>query len=488
MDCNNATEDANELHNSKDQARAARRASVFVAQDSPTCSLAGSLRYQSAEQVATGTLIAVASSQWLVQLSLQIRREHFMKRHPFIVLARVLLMLLAVAGVSLISIVPAGAQSSTVSKSCGKCGRQVPVTSQVGGSCPHCSVRWGFESSTTIPGILGLWTVPRGSTTAELYAKKMARVWKETDQRTLARLAVEDNDSDVRRGAARRLSDQTLIRKVAVESKDTVAREIAVWKLGDRICLQSLSKNDPDAAIRQASMNRLAVETRAIDLGAGVTMDLALVPAGSFRMGVGDEKRGVTLSKPFYMGRYEVTQAQWQTVMGNDPSNNKGGQNPVENVSWNDCQQFLAKLNERLPGMKASLPTEAQWEYACRAGSTREFCYGDGKDRLAEYAWFDSNSDRVTHPVGEKRPNAWGLYDMHGNVSEWCRDWYGSHLASTRRDPQGPDSGKSRVVRGGSFHDPYYDHCCAKRSSHYPDSCYGSMGFRVVFVAGGFSP
>ena len=139
----------------------------------------------------------------------------------------------------------------------------------------------------------------------------------------------------------------------------------------------------------------------------------------------------MTITKPFYLGKYEVTQEQWEAVMGSNPSHFKGPKNPVEQVSWDDCQQFLVKLNAKSGGQgsKFVLPTEAQWEYACRAGSTGKFCFGDDEKQLGEYAWYEANSGDKTHPVGEKKPNTFGLHDMHGNVWEWCQDWYGEYGA-----------------------------------------------------------
>ncbi|NQT39791.1 MAG: formylglycine-generating enzyme family protein, partial [Planctomycetes bacterium] len=167
----------------------------------------------------------------------------------------------------------------------------------------------------------------------------------------------------------------------------------------------------------------------AVDLGGGVELDLVLIPAGSFLMGDDRAKpvHKVRITKPFYLGKYEVTQEQWEAVMGSNPSNFKGAKNPVEQVSWDNCQQFLVKLNAKSGGQggKFVLPTEAQWEYACRAGSTGKFCFGDDEKQLGEYAWYGENSGSKTHPVGEKKPNTFGLHDMHGNVWEWCHDWYG---------------------------------------------------------------
>ncbi len=200
------------------------------------------------------------------------------------------------------------------------------------------------------------------------------------------------------------------------------------------------------------------VEVLTIDLGGGVTMELVYVKPGRFTMGSNsgssDERPAhqVSISSGFYMGKYEVTQSQYERIMGKNPSHNKGTSNPVGYVSWSEATDFCRKLSQRA-GKKVRLPTEAEWEFACRAGSTTRFCFGDRNNGLNDYAWSSSNSGRKTHPVGGKRSNAWGLHDMHGNVWEWCSDWYdrGYYAKSPGRDPSGPTSGGSRVVRGGSW-------------------------------------
>ena len=199
-----------------------------------------------------------------------------------------------------------------------------------------------------------------------------------------------------------------------------------------------------------------------MDLGGGVKLEMVLIPAGEFLMGTpGDSARErqhrVRITRPFYLGKFLVTQEQWETVMGSNPSYSiKGPQNPVVGVSWDDCQQFFDKLNAKSGSGRGTfqLPTEAQWEYACRAGSTTEYCFGDDEARLGEYAWYFNNSGDKTHPVGEKKPNAWGLYDMHGNVWEWCQDWYGAYGTEAVTDPTGPATGSSRVFRGGGWNEP----------------------------------
>jgi formylglycine-generating enzyme required for sulfatase activity len=201
--------------------------------------------------------------------------------------------------------------------------------------------------------------------------------------------------------------------------------------------------------------------------------------------GYDDEKppHQVRISTPFYLGNYEVTQGQWQAVMGQNPSQFKGDALlPVENVSWKDVQEFLRRLNAREGGPKYRLPTEAEWEYAARAGTSTAYSFGDSERQLREYAWYDGNSGNKTHPVGQKKPNEWGLYDMQGNVWEWVQDWYGkdSYTSAAVTDPQGPPSGSHRVIRGGSW---YYGagSCRSAYRGHYgPGYRGGHLGFRLL--------
>ena len=230
-----------------------------------------------------------------------------------------------------------------------------------------------------------------------------------------------------------------------------------------------------------------------VDLGKGVKLDLVLIPAGEFMMGSPDSDRDgfdwekpqhkVRITKPFYLGKYLVTQEQWQTVMDSNPSLLKGPKNPVEQVSWEDCQKFLGKLNTKSAagGGKFQLPSEAQWEYACRAGSKTRYCFGDDEKQLGEYAWYDKNSGGKTHPVGEKKPNAWGLYDMHGGVWEWCADWYKDYKESPVDDPMGAATGSFRVFRGGSWYFPAGGCRSAFRYGNLPGSR-RHLGLRVSRV------
>jgi formylglycine-generating enzyme required for sulfatase activity len=185
-------------------------------------------------------------------------------------------------------------------------------------------------------------------------------------------------------------------------------------------------------------------------------------------------------------GAYVVTQEQWEAVMGNNPSYFNGPKNPVEMVSWEDCQQFLGKLNAKSAagGGKFRLPSEAQWEYACRAGSTTRYCFGDDESGLGEYGWYNGNSDGRTHPVGEKKPSAWGLYDMHGNVWEWCADWYDwdYYGNSTTDDPRGPATGSARVARGGTRDRPAWDCRSAGRGHDGPGERGDGLGLRASLV------
>jgi formylglycine-generating enzyme required for sulfatase activity len=220
-----------------------------------------------------------------------------------------------------------------------------------------------------------------------------------------------------------------------------------------------------------------------------LAQSFALVPSGSFTMGSTSNEEGhsseenqveVTLSQSFWLAKTEVTQAQWEAVMGSNPSQFKGPNLPVENVSWEDAQAFIAKLNDKqiLPqGWKFALPTEAQWEYACRAGEKGPYSGG----RLDEVGWYDGNSSSQTHEVAKKKPNALGLYDMHGNVYEWCADWYEDTLRGGV-DPVGPSEGDFRVRRGGSWFNVASFCRAADRYGDSPGSRNYFLGFRPALV------
>lgn len=220
----------------------------------------------------------------------------------------------------------------------------------------------------------------------------------------------------------------------------------------------------------------------------GIGMELAAVPAGSFQMGAanGDANEQpvhqVTFAHGFYMGRYEVTQAQWQKVMGNNPSNfSSCGENcPVEQVSWDDAQEFIKKLNAQNDGYQYRLPSEAEWEYACRAGTTGDYA-GDPNSM----AWYTSNAEYKTHPVGQKQANAWGLYDMHGNVSEWVMDFEYNNYDGAPTDGSARTKGVSdnRMERGGSWRLDDKHLRSAQRSDAASDYRWKDIGFRLVAVS-----
>ena len=233
-----------------------------------------------------------------------------------------------------------------------------------------------------------------------------------------------------------------------------------------------------------------------LDLGAGVKMQLVPIRAGEFQMGLRAADPPVTAStlssvpqhpvritRPFYIGECEVTQEQYQAVMGSNPSRYQGGRRPVESVSWNDADEFCRKLSAKT-GLDVRLPTEAEWEYACSAGSGGVFYFGDSSSRLGEYAWYVGNSGSTTQPVGQKKPNAWGLYDMHGNVWEWCRDWYARTLpGEARDDPVGPAQGDHRVARGAASPSSASEMRCAVRYYRRPTFTASYLGFRAVVSA-----
>jgi formylglycine-generating enzyme required for sulfatase activity len=223
-----------------------------------------------------------------------------------------------------------------------------------------------------------------------------------------------------------------------------------------------------------------------------IGMKFVLIPAGTFMMGadknfekaVADEfpRHQVKISKPFYLGVCEVTQKEWTAVMGNNPSIFKGEDKPVDTVSWEDAQDFIQRLNEKEGHSRYRLPTEAEWEYAARAGSTSTYFFGNDKFQLGDYAWHYDNSGYESHPVGQKRPNAWGLYDILGNVWEWVGDRYrGIYYAnSPSSDPTGPISGDARVVRGCGWNDDAGYCRSANRNWDEPASRREDNGFRLA--------
>ncbi len=229
--------------------------------------------------------------------------------------------------------------------------------------------------------------------------------------------------------------------------------------------------------------------TISIPVKNGISIEMVKVEAGTFMMGATSEMENsevyekpvhqVTLTNDYYIGKYEVTQALWQAVLGSNPSNFKGDNLPIERVTWNDCQEFISKLNS-LTGRKFRLPTEAEWEYAARGGKkSRGFQYS-GSSNISDVAWYNGNSGSKTHPVGTKQANELGIYDMTGNVVEWCQDWYGYYSSSSQMNPIGATSESYRVDRGGNWYDNAW--CCRSsyRSCHAPDDRYSGLGLRLA--------
>ncbi len=214
-------------------------------------------------------------------------------------------------------------------------------------------------------------------------------------------------------------------------------------------------------------------------------MEFVWVPSGEFPMGsTSAEARSneqpvtqVRISRGYWLGKYEVTQGEWQSVMGSNPSRFSGcGNCPVEKVSWNDAQEFIERLNQGPGGTRYRLPTEAEWEYAARAGTSGDRYSGD-LDAIARYG---EGLEGSTHPVGRKDPNAWGLHDMLGNVYEWVQDWYGGYPGGTVTDPRGPDSGSSRVFRGGSWFSPARNCRASYRYDFSPGARNFILGVRLL--------
>lgn len=225
-----------------------------------------------------------------------------------------------------------------------------------------------------------------------------------------------------------------------------------------------------------------------------VQMEFIKIPAGSFQMGsLSDEDgrednegpvRKVTISKPFYMGKYEVTQAQWVSLMNDNPSTEAGDNLPVNKVSWDDCQEFIKRLNNHTKQTNFRLPTEAEMEYACRGGTSGISFLGEEHhpQKMIEYAWFRENSEGYMQPVGLLKPNPYGLYDILGNVWEWCHDWYSPEYPSVdETDPTGAVNGDEKVIRGGSWMARFEYMRSADRGKFTPDNQRNTGGFRLVW-------
>ena len=254
------------------------------------------------------------------------------------------------------------------------------------------------------------------------------------------------------------------------------------------ICIMTGCSNSP-----QEPQQQELPENKVVDLGEGIELVMVWVPGGEFIMGSPETEKErepdegprtrVVLSNGFWMGKYELTQAQWQQVMGDNPAyfQEVGPDAPVEQVSWHDCTNFIAKLNQLVPGARFRLPTEAEWEYACRANTTTRYNLGDADLDLNGAAWYSQNSEETTHVVGTKAPNAFGLHDMHGNVWEWCADLFASNLpGGSVTDPTGPEAGNERVNRGGAWFNGAWLCRSAIRSGMNPDHRGFDLGVRLA--------
>ena len=279
--------------------------------------------------------------------------------------------------------------------------------------------------------------------------------------------------------------DGEVVGRTPIDINDLIVGEhkVTVSKQGYSPYTQTVTVSEGKTATVNATLTKGGSNTNIGDF------EMVYVAGGTFTMGATSEQgddaydsekptHSVTLSD-YYIGKYEVTQAQWRAVMGSNPSNFTGDNNPVEYVSWNDIQDFISKLNEQT-GKNFRLPTEAEWEYAARGGNKSNGYKYSGSNTIGDVAWYDDNSGSKTHAVGTKQPNELGIYDMSGNVYEWCSDWYGGYSSDSQTNPTGPSSGSYRVLRGGSWNRSAG--CCrvSNRNGSSPDNRYNYGGFRLA--------
>ena len=260
----------------------------------------------------------------------------------------------------------------------------------------------------------------------------------------------------------------------------------------DILCSSDWYSESDYILIKQNPPSPVAIKNF-IETSGNINLEMIFVKGGTFTMGSPtneadrssyETQHQVTLSD-FSIGKYEVTQKQWTAIMGSNPSYFrsyfKGDNLPVETVSWDDVQEFIQELNQKT-GKKYRLPTEAEWEYAARGGSISSPRLYSGSNNIDEVAWYKNNSGSKTHPVGQKKPNKLGIYDMSGNVAEWCNDWYGAYNSGSQSNPQGPSSGTYRVFRGGGWYNDPQDCRVSDGGYSNPDYRSGSLGFRLVLV------
>ena len=275
-----------------------------------------------------------------------------------------------------------------------------------------------------------------------------------------------------------------------VKLKASAPSNLQITLTKEAVAIQQSPVSQPTVAQQPVVQPTVAnSDNISIPVKDGISIDMVRVEAGTFTMGATAEMEGpfddakpphrVTLTNDYYIGKYEVTQALWQAVMGKNPSSIKGDNFPVGKVSWDDCQDFLSKLN-RITGKTFRLPTEAEWEYAARGGNKSRGYQYSGSNILSDVAWYEDNSGYKTHAVGTKQSNELGIYDMSGNVFEWCQDWYDKYSRSSQVNPTGANSGSTRVFRGGGFGDFAFFCCSWCRTSGSPNLRFNGLGFRLV--------
>ena len=275
-----------------------------------------------------------------------------------------------------------------------------------------------------------------------------------------------------------------------VKLKASAPSNIQITLTKEAVAIQQSIVSQPIVAQQPMEQTPVTnVDNISIPVKDGISIDMVRVEAGTFTMGAtaemkdpfGNEKptHRVTLTNDYYIGKYEVTQALWKAVMGNNPSEYKGDNLPVEMVSWDNCQEFISKLN-RITGKTFRLPTEAEWEYAARGGNKSRGYQFSGSSNLSDVAWYDDNSGYVTHAVGSKQSNELGIYDMTGNVWEWCQDWYGKYSSSSQINPTGANSGPDRVIRGGSWNNTAWFCRSSCRLNYTPGFRNDCLGLRLV--------
>lgn len=327
---------------------------------------------------------------------------------------------------------------------------------------------------------------------------------KEQQQKRIDELKIQtEAEEDRRRAEIGQLKAQNREKRIAAVKEDIGKyKKIVASRFGEDMkdsAWKSLIDKYPEAeGLESGDIEGLLPIAVYGGLVNTLGMKFVRIPAGSFIMGSPCNEPGrdndarphrVTITKPYYMQTTEVTQQQWDAVMGTRPWSGKeyvrdDPDCPAVYISWNDCQEFIKKLNEKEGDNKYRLPTEAEWEYACRADSTTKFCFGDSSGLIGNYAWYTGNADGAgedyAHRVGTKNPNAWGLYDMHGNVWEWCQDWKHTYPSGHVTDPTGPSSGSRRVFRGGSWGNGPLGCRSADRLGYPPRGKSGYVGFRLI--------